>query len=97
MKIKVKIITPNGLFVDGKEYTSVYLQTVDGDMTVLPKHSPLVSTLRIGTVTLTNDSEKTYLHVHRGLVKIDGELKIITERLYLVDENGVKIQTPSHL
>jgi F-type H+-transporting ATPase subunit epsilon len=98
MKLKVRIITPNGVFADDKEVNSAYLQTTDGDMTILPKHSPLVSTLKIGTMTLSNDSEKTFIHVHRGLVKVDNEsVKIITERLYLVDESGSKIKTPDHI
>lgn len=98
MKLKVKIITPSGVFVDNKEVDAVTLQTSDGEITVLAMHMPVVSTLRIGTVTLIDEGRKTYIHVHRGLVRIGGmELKIITERLYLIDEHGNKIDTPSQL
>jgi F-type H+-transporting ATPase subunit epsilon len=67
MKLKVRIITPNGVFADDKEVNSAYLQTTDGDMTILPKHSPLVSTLKIGTMTLSNDSEKTLYPDYWGI------------------------------
>ncbi|KAJ3616561.1 hypothetical protein Zmor_011830 [Zophobas morio] len=98
MKLKVRIITPNGLFVDDKEYDSAYIQTTDGDMTILPMHAPIVSTLKIGTVTLADGSNKEHIHVHRGLVKIDANgIKIITERLYLVDDSGIRKETPAHL
>lgn len=98
MAIKLKIITPETLFIDDKEVDQVYLQTTDGDMTVLKNHAPLVSTLKIGTVWYSIGNEKTFVHVHRGIVKISQEqVKILTDSLYLIDEQGNKIDTPKSI
>lgn len=98
MLIKLKIITPSGIFIDDKEVNSVGIQTVDGDMTILANHSPIVSTLKIGTVTIIDNGQKIFVHVHRGIVKVSGErIKILTEKVYLVDENKNKIETPTNI
>lgn len=95
MKTKLKIITPDGIFINNKEVDQVYIQTTDGDMAILANHSPIVATLKIGTLTFKDNSENIPIHVHRGIVKVSkDEVKVLTERLYLIDEQGNKIDTP---
>ncbi|AUF83858.1 hypothetical protein CXP39_03645 [Mesoplasma syrphidae] len=98
MGIKLKIVTPNGTFINDKEVDIVNVQTIDGDMGILVNIVPLVSALKIGTMSFRIKDKVTHIHVHRGLVVVDGkQCKIITERLYLVDEKGQKIETPDKL
>lgn len=95
MGIKLKVVTPEGTFINDKEVDIVNVQTIDGDMGILKNMIPLVSALKIGTMSFKNGEKRTYVHVHRGIVTVDGQqCKIITERLYLVDEKGEKLPTP---
>jgi F-type H+-transporting ATPase subunit epsilon len=98
MGIKLKIVTSNGTFINDKEVDIVNVQTIDGDIGILVNIIPLVSALKIGTMSFRIKDKITYVHLHRGLVVVDGkQCKIITERLYLVDQQGKKIETPEKL
>ncbi|WP_027063557.1 FoF1 ATP synthase subunit delta/epsilon [Mesoplasma seiffertii] len=98
MGIKLKVVTPSGTFINDKEVDIVNVQTIDGDMGILVNIVPLVSALKIGTMSFRIKDKVTYVHVHRGLVVVDGkQCKIITERLYLIDEKGKKLETPDKL
>ncbi|ATG97648.1 FoF1 ATP synthase subunit delta/epsilon [Mesoplasma lactucae] len=98
MGIKLKVVTPNGTFINDKEVDIVNVQTIDGDMGILKGMVPVVSALKIGTMSFRVGNDVTYVHVHRGILKVNpDECKIITERLYLVDENGSKIATPAKI
>ncbi|WP_026389382.1 FoF1 ATP synthase subunit delta/epsilon [[Acholeplasma] multilocale] len=98
MGIKLKVVTPDGIFIEDKEVDIVNIQSVDGDMGILQNMIPLVTALKIGTTTFRVGDKVTRVHMHRGLVTVDGkQCKIITERLYLVDEQGRKIDTPQKL
>ncbi|WP_338970022.1 F0F1 ATP synthase subunit epsilon [Spiroplasma endosymbiont of Labia minor] len=91
-QIMLKIVTPEGIFIDDKLVDIVNLQTVDGDIGVLYNHAPIISTLKISVVSYAINGAHTYIHVHRGLVLISQkQVKIITERLYLVDEQGIRL------
>lgn len=92
MSIKLIINTPDGKFVDSKEVDIINLKTTDGDVGILGSMSPMVSALKIGDMNYKIDGVTTYIHLHRGLAIVNkDECKIITERLYLVDEKGNKI------
>ncbi|WP_338972420.1 F0F1 ATP synthase subunit epsilon [Spiroplasma endosymbiont of Panorpa germanica] len=93
MKTKLKIITPEGIFINDILVDIVNVQTTDGEMGFLVNHSPVVATLKIGTLSYRQDNKKVYVHVHRGIVKVDKQqVKVITERVYLVDQNGTRIK-----
>lgn len=98
MALKLKIITPDGLFVDNKEVDIVNIQSIDGDMGILENMIPLVTALKIGVLSFKVHEQTTYIHVHRGIAKMDGKIcTIITERLYLVNANKVQITTPKNI
>ncbi|AXK50738.1 FoF1 ATP synthase subunit delta/epsilon [Spiroplasma alleghenense] len=93
MKTKLKIITPEGIFIDDILVDIVNVQTTDGDMGFLVNHSPVVATLKIGTLSYRQGGKVFYVHVHRGIVKAGkDQVKVITERVYLVDKNGNRLK-----
>lgn len=95
MAINLIITTPNGKFIDNKQVDIINLKTIDGDIGVLENMSPLVTALKIGNMNFKTNNQTQWIHLHRGLAIINAaECKIITERLYLVDENGTKLPTP---
>lgn len=98
MSIKLKIVTPNGIFINDKDVDIVNVQTIDGDMGIMGSMIPIVSALKIGTLSYREKDKITKIHVHRGIVKVDGvQCKIITERLYLIDDSGNKLPTPEKI
>ncbi|ATZ16667.1 F-type H+-transporting ATPase subunit epsilon [Entomoplasma freundtii] len=98
MGLKLRIVTPNGRFINDKVVDIVNIQSIDGDMGILEHSIPIVTALKIGVVTFREKDVTTYVHVHRGIMETDGELcTIITERLYLVDANKQRLETPHHL
>ena len=52
------------------EALSLYLPGAEGDMTILPNHSPLVTTLRPGTLRVTDKDETHSFEIQKGLVEI---------------------------
>ncbi|AHI53467.1 F0F1 ATP synthase subunit epsilon [Spiroplasma sabaudiense Ar-1343] len=93
MTTKLKIITPEGIYLNDILVDIVNVQTTDGDLGILANHIPLVATLRIGTLNYRQDNKVKYVHVHRGILKVSkGQVRIITERLYPVDSKGIKIK-----
>ena len=49
--IKVKIITPLGLYKEG-EVEAVHLRTVEGDITILPNHKEHLHVSNMATIFL---------------------------------------------
>jgi len=98
--VKLRIVTPEGTFIEDKKCEIVNVQTIDGDMGILGQMSPFVSALTIGILTFkaVGETDLVRVHVHRGILEVTSEsCKIITERLYLVNEFGEKISTPTKL
>ncbi|AHB35902.1 FoF1 ATP synthase subunit delta/epsilon [Spiroplasma apis] len=90
--MKLKVITPDGIFLNDIEVNYVGVQTSAGDMTIYSRHIPIVSTLIIGVLKYEHENIKKYIHVHRGILQVSKEqVKILTQRLYEVDENGKRI------
>ncbi len=65
----VVIARVNELLYDG-EAVSLTVPGSAGEMTVLPQHEPLISTLKPGTVTVrSKDGDKTFV-VENGVVEV---------------------------
>ncbi|AHI52403.1 F0F1 ATP synthase subunit epsilon [Spiroplasma culicicola] len=92
MPINLKIITPEGTYIDNVPVDWVNVQTNAGEMTIYPRHAQLVSTLKIGTIKFTNEQGLKYIHVHRGILQVTkDQVKILTQWLYEIDAKGKKI------
>ncbi|MCA9371276.1 ATP synthase F1 subunit epsilon [Candidatus Woesebacteria bacterium] len=82
----LKVITPRKIVIE-KEIDSVILPTVNGEITVLPRHTHLISLLKEGVITMKKDKQEEYLAVGGGYAETDGRhIQIMVSRAYNQDE-----------
>lgn len=87
--IEFKIVTPEKvLYKDQVE--SVSFPTIDGEITVLPHHIPLIAAVKPGELKIKKDNKEEFFSVTKGVVEIDGKtitfLTDAAERAHEVDE-----------
>lgn len=79
--IKIKIITPLGLYKEG-EVEAVHLSTVEGETTILPNHIPMVAMLKTCKCSLMNDKKYKDYAIAGGLLQFaDNEMRILTDAI----------------
>jgi F-type H+-transporting ATPase subunit epsilon len=84
--LNVRIITPKKL-VREIEATSLIIPTVDGEITILPKHAHLLASLKEGVITIRIKDKEEYLSIGGGYVETDGlSVKILVSKAYGQDE-----------
>ncbi len=84
--LKVYIITPRKKVWDG-EVRSITLPAEDGEITILPNHVSLFSTLKEGIVKLSLKSGDDYYAIGGGYVETDGkEVSVLVSRAYGEDD-----------
>lgn len=73
-KIKFEIITPiETIYSDLVD--RVILNTIDGQITAMPRHMPLISIIDIGEIILRKGNEKIYINSSSGIVEIKQRTK----------------------
>jgi len=78
--LQLKIITPKRLVLD-QEVDSISCETVDGEITILPRHTPLLTLLTTGVITVKTNKEEEYFSAGNGYVETDGQqVKILISR-----------------
>lgn len=86
MKLKFQIITPEKI-VFNEEIDSITLPTVDGEITVLPNHIPLISVTKPGEIMIKKDGQAHHMAVMRGFVETsDNRVRLMTDAAELADE-----------
>lgn len=70
MKIPFYLVTPEKI-VFQEDVESATMPTVDGEITVLPHHIPLITALAHGVIQLKTAEETHYVSVSHGVVKVD--------------------------
>ena len=79
MLMHLDIITPDRAVYDG-DCSSITLPTADGEITVLPRHVPLVTTIVPGTMTVRAPNREELYAVSRGVIEIDGKsVRVLTD------------------
>jgi F-type H+-transporting ATPase subunit epsilon len=80
------IITPEKVVFD-ETIEKVTLPTTTGDITVLPHHIHLLSTLKIGMITTFSESGETFLAISGGFVDIcNNTVTVLAETAETADE-----------
>jgi F-type H+-transporting ATPase subunit epsilon len=74
--IDFKIVTPRGIAYHD-EIQQITVPTASGEITVLPKHTPLVSLLRPGEMTVVKEDHKVHFAVSRGVVEVRSGSEVI--------------------
>lgn len=86
MKIDLQIVTPEKIAFQG-EADQVSLPTKNGQITILPKHISLVSTIKHGELIIKNEGEKVLMAVYGGFVEIrKNQVRVMTDIAERVDE-----------
>ena len=89
MKIDLQVVTPERIAFEG-EIDQISLPTKDGQITILPKHISLVSTIKHGELIIKNDKEEILMAVYGGFVEVRKNqvcvMTDIAERLDEIDE-----------
>ena len=92
-ELMVEIVTPEKMVFSGK-IEEVTIPGGDGEFGVLIGHAPLLSTVDIGVLNYTKDSEKTYYAVGAGYVEVTCQkVTVLTEsaeRADMIDKEKVR-------
>lgn len=84
--IHLKVITPKRLAFE-KDVTSITVPTMAGELTILPKHSDLLSLLKEGVITIRTEKEEQYMSIGGGYMQTDGKtIQILVSRAFGQDE-----------
>ena len=74
------MVSPAKLLFSG-EVDSVQLSGTEGDMTILPQHSPVLTSLRPGVVVVTSAKGAERIFVRGGFAEVNPKgLTILAER-----------------
>ncbi len=87
----IKVVTPTGVYMD-REVNSVHVKSVEGEMTLLPNHTPLFAALVPCPLILKDESneEKTYA-LSGGFLKFEnGNTTILTDAIEGHDEIDIE-------
>jgi len=89
--MNLKIVTPSKKVVD-RQVVSVTVPSVDGEITILPRHTNLFSLLQDGIITIRDEKEEEYMAIGGGYLETDGqEIQILVSRAYNQDEIDEKL------
>jgi len=87
--LKLKIATPEKVIYEN-EILQVSIPTMDGEITVLPNHIPLVSVLKAGELKIKDNSGELVMAVAGGFLEVRGNNELViladnAERAELID------------
>ncbi len=84
-KLKFNLVSPEQLLVSA-DVDMVTLPGSEGEMGVLANHAPLMSTLKSGFLSVSNDSAETKYYVLGGFAEVNPEgLTVLAEHAGEVD------------
>ena len=77
MPLKLRIITPERVVFDEENIDSVTLPGVLGEMTILPRHAPIMTELRPGPVLFRRAGEEIDLALSGGFMEVRDDTVIV--------------------
>lgn len=86
MELKLSILTPDREVYSGT-VSRVTCKTVDGEITILPAHRPLLALLDEGVITIEEGKEERYFAAGSGFVQTNGkEVRVLISRAFGQEE-----------
>lgn len=80
-QLTVRIVSPQGIVYDHHAY-SCTVKALDGGMTILPNHAPIMAALDISAVTVkrvTTDTQQDFIAINGGVLEMrDNHCEIVT-------------------
>ncbi len=87
-KLHLKIVTPERIVLE-EEVDQVSLPTTEGEITILPDHIPLITSLKSGDIVALNNGEYIPMAVVGGFVEIkNNEIAVLADFAEHVSELG---------
>jgi len=83
-KIKLKVVTPERLILE-EFVDQVSLPTTGGELTILPKHIPIIIRLKVGDIVAVIDGEYAPMAVAGGFLEVKNGVDGMTEVVVLAD------------
>ena len=84
--IQLEVVTPERRVLD-EPVEMVTVPGLNGEMGILPGHTPLISQLKTGVLTYTQDGKSYQLHVSGGFVEVrDDHVSVLAEVAERPDE-----------
>lgn len=71
--IELKIVTPDRVLLQ-ETVEAVSIPTVEGEITVLPEHLPIIAAMKPGELRIKREGKESFFAVTRGVVEVDGKL-----------------------
>ncbi len=88
--IHCRIVTPKGVYKE-MDASIINIETLDGQQGILPNHMPLVTMLKIGKMTTTEDNVRQEYAIAGGLFYFaDNKAQILTDAIENKDEIDVE-------
>jgi F-type H+-transporting ATPase subunit epsilon len=93
-KIQLEVVTPERRVV-AEPVDMVTVPGLNGELGILPGHTPLISQLKTGVLTYTQDGKNVQLHVSGGFVEVRDDLVAVlaevAERPEEIDATKAKL------
>ena len=78
-KIKLEVVTPERRVLE-EPVEMVTVPGLNGELGILPGHTPLISQVRTGVLTYVQDGKSSQLHVSGGFVEVrDDHVSVLAE------------------
>jgi F-type H+-transporting ATPase subunit epsilon len=74
--VKLEIVTAERQ-IFSEDVTTIIAEGIDGQMTILPKHAPLITMLAPGELVVRKDGEEMYLVISGGFIEVRPEKVIV--------------------
>ena len=85
-KLHFSLVSPEAELFSG-EVDQVNLPGSEGDLGILPKHSPLMAAIRTGAITVLNDGTETQYFVQGGFADVTpAGLTVLAEKASLLSD-----------
>ncbi len=77
MPLNLQIITPERIVFAEEDIESVTLPGIEGEMTILPQHAPLMTELRPGALVYRRSGEETDVALAGGFLEVRDDKVVI--------------------
>lgn len=89
-QLSLQLVTPSRTVIS-ETVDSLSCPTTEGEITILPGHIPLVTTLKVGELTARSNNQQHFIHVSGGFVEVKPNNEVIiladeAEHFYEIDQ-----------
>jgi F-type H+-transporting ATPase subunit epsilon len=86
MSFTLSVITPEQTVFEG-EAESISVPSLDGEITILENHAPIIALLSSGEMAVSQQKQKRHMAVHGGIVQVlSNTVRILTDAAELEED-----------